>query len=85
MGGLVMDNIEVVFEEFYNNLDEILKGYENLNDTTYEDVKRAEQIKKENKKQQDIKRAKQKRALEKGTKKVNQYKNRKRPDYKKKA
>ena len=50
MGGLVMDNIEVVFEEFYNNLDEILKGYENLNNTTYEDVKRAEQIKKENKK-----------------------------------
>ena len=50
MGGLVMNNIEVVFEEFYNNLDEILKGYENLNDTTYEDVKRAEQIKKENKK-----------------------------------
>ena len=50
MGGLVMDNIEVVFEEFYNNLDEILKGYENLNDTTYEDVKRAEQKKKQKKK-----------------------------------
>lgn len=50
MGGLVMNNIEVVFEEFYNNLDEILKGYENLNNTTYEDVKRAEKIKKENKK-----------------------------------
>ena len=50
MGGLVMNNIEVVFEEFYNNLDEILKGYENLNDTTYEDVKRAKQKKKENKK-----------------------------------
>ena len=50
MGGLVMDNIEVVFEEFYNNLDEILKGYENSMDTTYEDVKRAKQKKKENKK-----------------------------------
>ena len=50
MGGLVMNNIEVVFEEFYNNLDEILKGYENSMDTTYEDVKRAKQKKKENKK-----------------------------------
>ena len=50
MGGLVMNNIEVVFEEFYNNLDEILKGYENSESATYEDVKRAKQKKKENKK-----------------------------------